>query len=198
MQESVRAGSDFPTFAAARWPGEILKSRQRPTSLNSRLIFSGCFFAEPLMQLGLLMALVAAIVISENVPHEPVPAVTLRLVLVLASNLAVVLLAAMGSVAIARAIDQDSRAPLHVAPLVRPDQAGASGRVAVERRVHALWTAAGRSSCGTTGDSIRSSCSRTCSCPGADLGDPCCFPGPPSMKWTMRSIARLCRQVPTG
>ncbi len=59
------------------------------------------------MQLGLLMALVAAIVISENAPHEPVPAAMLRLVLVLASGLGVVLFAAVGSVAVARAIGHD-------------------------------------------------------------------------------------------
>jgi Zn-dependent protease with chaperone function len=59
------------------------------------------------MQLGLLMALVAAIVISENAPHEPVPAAMSRLVLVLACGLGVVLFAALGSAAIAQAIEND-------------------------------------------------------------------------------------------
>ncbi len=59
------------------------------------------------MQLGLLVALVAAIVISENAPHEPVDAGGLRLCLALASGLGVILLAAVGSRTVARAIDRD-------------------------------------------------------------------------------------------
>ena len=61
------------------------------------------------MQLGLLTALVAAIVISENAPREPVPDATWRLALALACSLTVVLPAAVGSVAVARAIDRDAR-----------------------------------------------------------------------------------------
>ena len=47
------------------------------------------------MQLGLLTALVAAIVISENAPREPVPDATWRLALALVCSLTVVLPAAV-------------------------------------------------------------------------------------------------------
>ena len=67
------------------------------------------------MQLSLLVALVAAIVVSENAPHEPVAAGRLRLLLALAGGLAVILFATVSSRTIARAIaraidgDQDRR-----------------------------------------------------------------------------------------
>ena len=59
------------------------------------------------MQLSLLVALVAAIVVSENAPHEPVDAGGLRLCLALAGGLGVILFAAVCSRAVARAIDRD-------------------------------------------------------------------------------------------
>ncbi len=59
------------------------------------------------MQLSLLVALVAAIVVSENAPHEPVDAGSLRLCLAMAGGLGVILFAAVSSRAIAQAIDGD-------------------------------------------------------------------------------------------
>ncbi len=59
------------------------------------------------MQLGILLAVVATIMISEHAPAQPVDAGPLRILLTLATTLSVVLFAACGSVAIARAIRQD-------------------------------------------------------------------------------------------
>ncbi|MHB8973675.1 MAG: M48 family metallopeptidase [Pirellulaceae bacterium] len=56
------------------------------------------------MQLSLLVALVVAIVVSENAPHEPVAAARLRLLLALAGGLVVILFAAISSRTIARSI----------------------------------------------------------------------------------------------
>ncbi|MHB8954049.1 MAG: M48 family metalloprotease [Pirellulaceae bacterium] len=75
------------------------------------------------MQLSLLVALVAAIVVSENAPHEPVDAGRLRLFLALAGGLAVVLLAVVSSRAIARSIEGDqSRRGLGVRAFTRLKQ----------------------------------------------------------------------------
>ncbi len=59
------------------------------------------------MQLGILLAIVATIMISEHAPAQPVDAGLLRMLLTLASSLSVVLFATCGSVAISRAIRQD-------------------------------------------------------------------------------------------
>jgi Zn-dependent protease with chaperone function len=60
------------------------------------------------MQLGLLLALVAAIIISEHSPHAPLPTVTGRLLLILAIHAAIVLMALAVSLVAARAIRRDA------------------------------------------------------------------------------------------
>ncbi len=61
------------------------------------------------MQLGLLLALVAAIIISEHSPVEPVSALAWRLALAAGAGLAVVLWAVVGSVAVSRAVARDAQ-----------------------------------------------------------------------------------------
>lgn len=56
------------------------------------------------MQLGILLAVLASIMISENAPAEPVSEVPLRLVLIFATSLSVVLLATWGSFTLSRVI----------------------------------------------------------------------------------------------
>ena len=56
------------------------------------------------MQLGILLAIVASIMISENAPAEPVGGVPLRLLIVLATSMSAVLLATWGSLTISRVI----------------------------------------------------------------------------------------------
>lgn len=59
------------------------------------------------MQLSLLVALVAALAISENAPHEPVTAAALRGYLALGGCAALMLLTAAGARAVTRAIERD-------------------------------------------------------------------------------------------
>lgn len=59
------------------------------------------------MQLSLLVALVAALAISENAPHEPVTAAALRAYLALGGCAVLVLLTAAGARAVTRAIERD-------------------------------------------------------------------------------------------
>ncbi len=56
------------------------------------------------MQLGILLAIVASIMISENAPAEPVGGASLRLLMALGTSLSAVLLATWGSLTISRVI----------------------------------------------------------------------------------------------
>jgi len=84
------------------------------------------------MQLGLLVALVAAIIIAENSPEQPVTDAPLRLLLVLVCSVGVGLLAWAGSRTIARRMDREAGRPLQ-----------RLGRFALFRQFHlAVWLVA--------------------------------------------------------
>ena len=144
------------------------------------------------MQLSLLVALVAAIVVSENAPHEPVDAGRLRLCLALAGGLGVMLLAAVGSRAIARAIDRDQDRRLTWLRSLRDSSRSIWAPGWLSTGIDAVCPGLAPARALQLG-------SRSChpgqgpAGPGADLDAACCSPGPPFMKWTWPSTAALTR-----
>jgi Zn-dependent protease with chaperone function len=64
------------------------------------------------MQLGILLAVVASITISENVPHEPVTAASLRLLLTFTSGLTVIAFVGAGSLSVVRSLRQVRSRPV--------------------------------------------------------------------------------------